>query len=208
LRRAGFGATPASDAPASIVADGVSRFVTVEGAPAGFGVRFDRARVYAGCISAHCAHIRDIHLGVEALDPDVGIAGIPETGQLLSLDCQRPVVRRTDGFTSPAPGAFAIIDKNHLKDRISRIGPCRRMDSKLAEQDNRASPYSDTFYEFSSGKVCPFTRTVSFSFLPIDSHRFSSMVKEVRISPLGNSFLKKNVHPALRISYSNPCNGR
>jgi hypothetical protein len=82
------------------------------------------------------------------------------------------------------------------------------MDSKLAEQDKRASPYPDAFHKFSSGKVCPFVRTVSFSFSPIHTHRFSSMVKKVWISPSGNSSLKKEVHPALRISYSNPRNAR
>jgi hypothetical protein len=56
------------------------------------------------------------------------------------------------------------------------------MDSKLAEQDKRASPYPDASYEFSSGKVCPFIRTASFSFLTIRSHRFSSIVNEVRIT--------------------------
>jgi len=208
LRKAGFGAAPTADAPAGIVVYGVSNFIPVKGAPASFGVRLNRARVHAGCIGAHCAHIRDIHLGVKAFNPDVRIAGIPESGQFLAVDCHRPVAGGAGRFTSPAPGAFAVIDKNHLKDWISRISPCRRMDSKLAEQDKRASPYPNAFYEFSSGKACPFIRTVSFSFPPIHSHRFSSMVKKVRISPSGNSSLKKDVHPAFRISYSNPRNAR
>jgi hypothetical protein len=74
------------------------------------------------------------------------------------------VKENLDHFTSPAPGAFAVIDKNHLKDRISRIGPCCRMDSKSAEQDKRASTYPDAFYEFTAGEICPFIMTESFFF--------------------------------------------
>jgi hypothetical protein len=149
------------------------------------GGRFDRASIYAWGIGAHGAHIRDIHIGVEALDLNVGIAGIPKSGQFLAIDCHRPVVRRTGRFTSPAPGAFAVIHKNHLQDRIFRIGPCCRMDSELSEQDKRASPYPDAFYEIPSGQGYPFFPLCVLSGLCcaikyIHCHRFSSMGNEVR----------------------------